>query len=106
MQYAGDGLAAASIYERLGEALFVERRIAEAIGPLRRAARLGSESVWPRLSEAFLERGRFLAALGAVEEADRRGSKDPRLLAVRRHAEAKLGPASGVLNDLLSGISP
>ena len=63
-------------YERLGSALLAEGRPGEAIGPLRRAAMLGSQSVWPRLSEAFIERGRFLAALGAVEEARRAGVDD------------------------------
>jgi tetratricopeptide (TPR) repeat protein len=102
VQYAGDTPVAAQIYERLGSALLAERRPGEAIGPLRRAAMLGSQSVWPRLSEAFLERGRFLAALGAVEEARRSGIEDEALVDVRRRVEERFGALLGPWQDLVA----
>jgi len=101
VQYAGDGEAAAGIYERLGEALCADNRMGEAIGPLRRAASLGATTVWPRLGEAFLERGRFLAALGAVEEARSCGSTSPQLDTIQKTATQRLGPAAEVWQDLV-----
>ncbi len=106
VQYAGDGPAAGGIYERLGGALLLEERVGEAIGPLRRAAALGSATSWPRLARAFLERGRLLAALGAVEEAIQLGVDEPQLAAIRARAEKGLGPAVGVWRDLVEGSSP
>ncbi len=102
VQYAGDTTVAAQIYERLGSALLAEHRPGEAIGPLRRAAMLGSGSVWPRLSQAFIERGRFLAALGAVEEARRAGVDDEALVDVRKRVEERFGSLLAPWQDLVA----
>jgi hypothetical protein len=76
IQYAGDGVAAPELFLRLGEAMLRDGRPGEAIGPLRRAANLGTvpPRVWSLLAEAFLSRGRHLAALGAVLEARAAGT--------------------------------
>jgi hypothetical protein len=76
IQYAGDGIAAPELFLRLGEAMLNDGRAGESIGPLRRAANLGSvpARVWSLLAEAFLSRGRNLAALGAVLEAQASGT--------------------------------
>lgn len=102
VQYAGDTAVAGQIYERLGSALLAERRAGEAIGPLRRAAMLGTNSVWPRLSEAFLERGRFLAALGAVEEARQSGIDEAVVADVRRRVEERFGALLGPWQSLVA----
>ena len=76
IQYAGDGVAAPELFLRLGEAMLDDGRAGESIGPLRRAANLGTvpARVWSLLAEAFLSRGRNLAALGAVLEAQASGT--------------------------------
>lgn len=106
VQYAGDGDAAAGIYERLGGALLLEHRVGEAIGPLRRAAALGAATAWPRLARAFFERKRYMAALGAVAEARELGADEPQLAAIVSQSEKHLGPAIGVWHELVQGSSP
>jgi hypothetical protein len=93
VQYAGDGSGASEIYARLGEALLEDDRPGEAIGPLRRAANLGSpgDKIWPLLARAFNERGRLVAAYGAVLEARAAGVDDAVMRDVIVSVEAKLG---------------
>jgi tetratricopeptide (TPR) repeat protein len=95
VQYAGDGPTASEIYTRLGEALLVDHRPGEAIGPLRRAVNLGAEGarIWPQLASAFSERGRLLAALGAIEEAISAGAPSPRLQDLRSRVAERLAEA-------------
>ena len=62
IQYAQEGVAAADLFRRLGEALLIHDRAGEAVGALRRrAAAYGGPpaQVMPLLGRAFVERGRF-----------------------------------------------
>jgi hypothetical protein len=94
IQYAQDGVAAADIFQRLGEALMDDQRPAEAIGPLRRAIALGGNPkvLWPALCRAFYRRGRFVAAFATVREALAAGAQESDLAEEIRQLEAELGP--------------
>src|SRR6202020_1169927 len=62
IQYAQEGVAAAELFRRLGEALLQSDRAGEAIGPLRRALAVGGASaeVMPPLARALPTRGRHV----------------------------------------------
>jgi len=94
IQYAQDGVAAADIFQRLGEALMNDERPAEAIGPLRRAIALGGNPkvLWPSLCRAFYRRGRFVAAFATVREALAAGASESDLADEIRQLEGALGP--------------
>jgi len=109
VQYAGDGTAAPEIYFRLGEAMLGDSRPGEAIGPLRRAANLGSpgDRVWPMLSQALLARGRYVAAFSAVIEARAAGASEQVLAPLVEQVEAALGaPFRAWQNALQSSADP
>ncbi|MCC6214334.1 MAG: hypothetical protein IT376_05665 [Polyangiaceae bacterium] len=95
VQYAGDGPASHDIYARLGRAMLADERAGEAIGPLRRALRLGGPEaeLWPLLAEAFVRRSRGLAALGAVAEARAAGAPDAAVEPWEARIAERLGPA-------------
>lgn len=95
IQYAQDGLAAADLFRRLGEALLSSERPGEAIGPLRRASAFGGkpQDVLPLLARAFVARGRYVAAYGCVREAMESGATEAELAEPVSAIEAKLGPA-------------
>jgi hypothetical protein len=99
VQYSGDGPAAPDCFFRLADALLSDHRAGEAIGPLRRAANLGTPGmkVWPLLAEAFCQRGRWLAAYGATLEARAAGVPAELLQATVDQVEAGLGPNAGAL---------
>src|SRR3984885_9508797 len=71
IQYAQEGVAAAELFRRLGEALLLNERAGEAIGPLRRALAFGGApaDVMPPLARAFLKRQRYVAAYACVRDA-------------------------------------
>ena len=66
IQYAQEGLAAADLFRRLGDALLKSGRAGEAVGPLRRATAFGAPAseIYPLLGKALLERKRCLKELG------------------------------------------
>jgi hypothetical protein len=94
IQYAQDGVAAADIFQRLGDALMNDQRAAEAIGPLRRAVALGGDPklLWPMLCRAFCQRGRYVAALASVRAAIAAGAQETDLAEDIRQLEGVLGP--------------
>jgi len=94
IQYAQDGVAAADIFQRLGEALMSDQRAGEAIGPLRRAVALGGDPkvLWPMLGRAFYQRGRYVAAFASVREALAAGNAEAELAEDIRQLESTLGP--------------
>ncbi|HEX9297654.1 MAG TPA: hypothetical protein VF881_17550 [Polyangiaceae bacterium] len=94
VQYAQDGVAAADIFQRLGEALMNDERAGEAIGPLRRAIVLGGDPkvLWPLLCRAFCKRGRYVAAFASVREAIAAGALETELAEDIRQVETVLGP--------------
>ena len=95
VQYAQDGAAAAEIFRRLGEAQLEDGRSGEAIGPLRRAANLGSppKQIWPLLAKAFVHRQKYVAAFACVREARNAGVTDADMVEEIREIESHLGPA-------------
>ncbi|MDB4945569.1 MAG: hypothetical protein JWP97_5103 [Labilithrix sp.] len=95
IQYAQEGLAAAELFRRLGEALLVNDRPGEAIGPLRRALAFGGlpEEVYPPLARALWKRGRYVAAFACLKDALAAGAPESELADDLREVEAKLGPA-------------
>ncbi len=97
IQYAQEGLAAAELFTRLGEALLTNGRAGEAIGPLRRAVAFGgkTERVMPLLARAFVERGRYVAAYVCVREALGAGASANDLKDAIHTIETKLGPTLG-----------
>jgi len=94
IQYAQDGVAAADIFQRLGEALMNDHRAGEAIGPLRRAVVLGGSPkvLWPLLCRAFYQRGRYVAAFASIREALAAGAPEAELAEDIRQLEGTLGP--------------
>ena len=95
IQYAHDGSAAADLFRRLGAAQLQDGREAEALGPLRRAAKLGSPAneVLPLLARAFVARKRYVAALACVREARAAGVTDADMRETIQEIEKHLGPA-------------
>jgi hypothetical protein len=95
IQYAQEGMAAAELFRRLGEALLLNDRPGEAIGPLRRALAFGGlpQEVLPPLARAFIERGRYVAAFACLKDALAAGAPEKELAEDIREVEAKLGPA-------------
>lgn len=94
IQYAQEGIAAADLFRRLGEALIVNDRPGEAIGPLRRAIAFGGRpaDVMPPLARAFVRRERFVAAYTCIRDALAAGVPERDLAEEIRLVEAKLGP--------------
>jgi hypothetical protein len=94
IQYAQEGLAAAELFRRLGEALLVNERPGEAIGPLRRALAFGGlpQEVLPPLARAFIKRGRYVAAFACLKDALAAGAPEKDLSEDIREVETKLGP--------------
>jgi hypothetical protein len=95
IQYAQEGIAAADLFRRLGEALLLHNRAGEAIGVLRRAAAYGGPAtqVMPLLAQAFLERGRYVAALACLREAMDAGVQERDIADSLGAVELALGPA-------------
>jgi hypothetical protein len=95
IQYAQEGMAAAELFRRLGEALLLNDRPGEAIGPLRRALAFGGlpQEVLPPLARAFIQRGRYVAAFACLKDALSAGAPEKELADDIREVEAKLGPA-------------
>ncbi|OJY29408.1 MAG: hypothetical protein BGO98_46970 [Myxococcales bacterium 68-20] len=95
IQYAQEGMAAAELFRRLGEALLLNDRPGEAIGPLRRALAFGGlpQEVLPPLARAFIQRGRYVAAFACLKDALAAGAPEKELAEDIREVETKLGPA-------------
>jgi hypothetical protein len=95
IQYAQEGIAAAELFRRLGEALLLNERPGEAIGPLRRALAFGglAHEVLPPLARAFNKRGRHVAAYACLKDALAAGAPEKELAEDLREVEIKLGPA-------------
>ncbi len=95
IQYAQEGMAAAELFRRLGEALLVNDRPGEAIGPLRRAMAFGGlpHEVLPPLARALSKRGRNVAAFACLKDALAAGAPEKDLAEDIREIESKLGPA-------------
>ncbi len=95
IQYAQEGASASDLFRRLGAALLQVGRAGEAIGPLRRAAALGSKSgeVQRLLGQAFAKRKRFVAAYGCFREAAAAGIAESELEADMSELETHFGPA-------------
>jgi tetratricopeptide (TPR) repeat protein len=93
IQYAQEGVAAADLFRRLGEALLESGRPGEAIGPLRRALAFGGASpdVLPALARALIQRKRFVAAYACLREALEGGVAERELADELRQVEAALG---------------
>jgi hypothetical protein len=95
IQYAQEGMAAAELFRRLGEALLINERPGEAIGPLRRALAFGGlpQEVLPPLARALCKRGRYVAAFACLKDALAAGAPEKELADDIREVETKLGPA-------------
>src|SRR5439155_15820204 len=95
IQYAQEGVAAAELFRRLGEALLLNDRAGEAIAPLRRALAFGgmAADVMPPLARAFLKRERFVAAYACVRDAIDAGLAERDLGDEIRQIEGALGPS-------------
>jgi len=94
IQYAQEGMAAAELFRRLGEALLINDRPGEAIGPLRRALAFGGlpQEVLPPLARALWKRGRYVAAFACLKDALAAGAPEKELAEDIREVETKLGP--------------
>lgn len=105
IQYAEEGMAAAELFLRLGEALLVNERPGEAIGPLRRALAFGGppQKVLPPLVRAFARRGRFMAAYACLRDALEAGVPETELADEIRAIDERLGPALTVWKARLVG---
>jgi hypothetical protein len=95
IQYAQEGIAAADLFRRLGEALLLNDRPGEAVGPLRRALAFGGPpaQVLPPLARAFLQRKRYVAAFACVRDAFEAGVAERDMADELRQIEAALGTA-------------
>jgi tetratricopeptide (TPR) repeat protein len=95
IQYAQEGVAAADLFRRLGEALLLNGRPGEAVGPLRRALAFGGSPsvVLPPLARAFLQRKRYVAAFACLRDAVEAGVPDREIANELRQVESALGTA-------------
>lgn len=95
IQYAQEGMAAAELFRRLGEALLLNERPGEAIGPLRRSIAFGGrpQEVMPLLARAFVARKKYVAAYACARDALGAGVPEKELADTLRVIEEKLGPA-------------
>ena len=95
IQYAQEGVAAAELFRRLGEALLQSDRAGEAIGPLRRALAFGGSpaEVMPPLARAFLKRKRWVAAYACLRDALEAGVGEREIAEELRSTESALGVA-------------
>ena len=95
IQYAQEGVAAADLFRRLGEALLQSDRPGEAIGPLRRALAFGGSAadVMPPLARAFLRRRRFVAAYACLRDAIEAGVRERDVVDELRQVETAMGVA-------------
>jgi hypothetical protein len=93
IQYAQEGMAAADLFRRLGQALLDSDRPGEAIGPLRRALAFGGPpaGVMPPLARAFLRRNKWVAAYACLREALEAGVAEREIAEELRASEAALG---------------
>jgi hypothetical protein len=93
IQYVQEGIAAADLFRRLGEALLRSDRPGEAIGPLRRALAFGGPpaQVLPALARAFLRRKRWVAAYACLRDALEAGVGEREIAEELRAAEGALG---------------
>jgi tetratricopeptide (TPR) repeat protein len=108
IQYALDTAIAAKLYLRLAQSLMSMNRVAEAIGPLRRAINLGGEErvAWPLLAEALARQNHKLAALAATLEARDAGLDGAELRDWQRRVEQNLGPELSRWRDLVRDAGP
>jgi hypothetical protein len=95
IQYAQEGIGAADLFRRLGEALLLSGRPGEAVGPLRRAIAFGGPPalVMPPLARAFLQRSRYVAAYSCVRAAIEAGMAERDMADELRQIETALGLA-------------
>jgi hypothetical protein len=95
IQYAQDGVTAAELFRRLGEALLHSDRAGEAIGPLRRALAFGGSpaEVMPPLARAFLRRKKWVAAYACLRDALEAGVGEREIAEELRATESALGVA-------------
>jgi hypothetical protein len=95
IQYAQEGVGAADLFRRLGEALLLNGRPGEAVGPLRRALAFGGSpaQVMPPLARAFLQRNRYVAAYACVRAAIEAGVAERDMTDDLRQIESALGLA-------------
>jgi len=95
IQYAQEGVAAADLFRRLGEALLQNDRPGEAIGPLRRALAFGGAAtdVMPPLARSFLRRRKWVAAYACLRDALEAGVSERDLVDELRQVEGALGVA-------------
>jgi tetratricopeptide (TPR) repeat protein len=95
IQYAQEGVAAADLFRRLGEALLKSARAGEAIAPLRRALAFGGPKteILPLLAHAYLLRKRHVAAYACLREALEAGVPEKEIEGEMRKIEGALGPA-------------
>ncbi len=95
IQYAQEGVAAADLFRRLGEALLQNERPGEAIGPLRRALAFGgaASDVMPPLARAFIKRKKWVAAFACLRDAVEAGVPERELADELRQVEGLLGVA-------------
>ena len=93
IQYAQEGVAAADLFRRLGEALLDNDRPGEAIGPLRRALAFGASpsDVSVTLARALLRRKRWVAAYACLRDAIKAGVTERELAEELRQVEGALG---------------
>ena len=91
IQYAQEGMAAAELFRRLGEALLINERPGEAIGPLRRALAFGGlpQEVLPPLARALIKRGRYVAAFACLKDALAAGAPEKELAEDIREVESE-----------------
>jgi hypothetical protein len=98
IQYAQDGVIAADLFRRLGEALLQNGRHGEAIAPLRRSLAFGGlpAEVMPALARAFLKRHKWVAAYACLRDALKAGVAERELVDELREVEGALGlPLTG-----------
>jgi len=107
IQYAQEGIAAADLFRRLGEALLLNARPGEAVGALRRALAFGGPAtqVMPPLARAFMQRKRYVAAYACLRDALDAGVVERDLASELREVESALGASLTAWKARLVGVA-
>src|SRR3984957_6391274 len=95
IQYAQEGVAAAELFRRLGEALLQSDRPGAESGPLRRALAFGGSpaDVMPPLARSFLRRRKWVAAYACLRDGLEAGVGEREIADEWRATECALGDA-------------
>ncbi len=107
IQWGQESPGAGELFERLGQAMLVQERPAEAIGLFRRALMLGASEVLvlPQLARCYAARDKRVAAMGCLRAARRAGAPEEELSEQEAALAEQLGEPWSRVAKLLESLA-